>query len=77
MFTVIKCPTCTKDVEINLAKAIAEEIIRQNLSWDLVWLTKEHHNDIPKQIRQVKYGSPEAMREMATAKMWIINVRNV
>ena len=58
-------------------KAIAEEIIRQNLSWDLVWLTKEHHNDIPKQIRQVKYGSPEAMREMATAKMWIFNVRNV
>ena len=25
MFTVIKCPTCKKDVEINIAKAIDEE----------------------------------------------------
>lgn len=58
-------------------KAIAEEIIRQNLAWDLVWLTKDYHKDMPKQIRQVKYGSSEAMREMASAKMWIFNVRNV
>ena len=57
-------------------KAIAEEIIRQNLDWDLVWLTKGH-KDMPKQIRQVEYGSLEAMHEIATAKMWIFNVRNV
>ena len=57
-------------------KAIAEEIIRQHLDWDLVWLTR-CHQDMPSQIRQVEYGSPEAMREMATAKMWIFNVRNV
>ena len=57
-------------------KAIAEEIIRQNLHWDMVWLTNNPEK-MPSQIRQVKYGSPEAMREMATAKMWIFNCRNV
>lgn len=57
-------------------KAIAEEVIRQGLKWDLVWLTKQNE-EMPEQIRQVEYGSPEAMRELATAKMWIFNCRNV
>lgn len=57
-------------------KAIADEIIRQNLEYKLVWLTNNYCN-MPPKICQVKYGSPEAMRELATAKMWIFNARGV
>lgn len=57
-------------------KAIAEEIIRQGLQYDLVWLTNKNE-DMPSQIRQVRYGSLEAMKELATAKMWIFNCRTV
>lgn len=57
-------------------KAIAEEIMRQGHDWDLVWLTKKEE-ELPPRIRQVKYGTPEAMRELATAKVWVFNCRNV
>lgn len=57
-------------------KAIAEEIIRQKLDWDLVWLVNKVE-EMPSCIRQVKYGSEEAMKELATAKLWVFNVRNV
>ena len=57
-------------------KAIAEEIMRQGLSWDLVWLTNKEE-ELPTRIRRVKYGSLEAMRELATAKVWVFNCRNV
>ena len=57
-------------------KAIAEEIIQQGLKWDLVWLT-ERLVEMPEQIRQVEYGSSEAMKELATAKLWVFNCRNV
>ena len=57
-------------------KAIAEEIIRKQLDWDLVWLTNKKEN-MPKQIRQVTYGTIEAMRELSTAKVWVFNCRNV
>ena len=57
-------------------KAIIEEIIQQNLNWDLVWLTKKHE-EMPAGIRQVEYGSLKAMREIATSKIWIFNTRSV
>ena len=58
-------------------KAIAEEIIRQGLEWDLVWLVRQKYADMPPQIRQVKYASKEAMQELSTARMWVFNCRNV
>ena len=57
-------------------KIIAEEIIRRNLNCDLVWLVNKQQ-DMPSKIRQVKYGSREATKQLATAKMWVFNCRNV
>lgn len=57
-------------------KYIAEEILKQGLDWDLVWLTNGTDENYPAGIRCVRYGSEEAMRELASAKMWVDNVRN-
>lgn len=57
-------------------KYITEEILRQNLEWDLVWLTDDINYCFPEKIRVVQYGSLAAMRELASAKIWIDNVRN-
>lgn len=57
-------------------KYIAEEILRQNLDMDLVWITARETVDsthFPQKIRLVNYGSAEMFEEMATAKVWIDN----
>lgn len=57
-------------------KAIVDEILKQELDVEIVWLVRQKY-DMPTQIRQVKYGSPEAMYELTTAKMWVFNCRFV
>lgn len=57
-------------------KYIMEEIFQQQLNWDFVWLTNNMDNEFPKGVRVVKYGSLKAMREFASAKVWVDNVRN-
>lgn len=57
-------------------KYIAEEILRQGLKWDLIWLTNDLESEFPESIKVVKYGSLKAKRELASAKVWIDNVRN-
>ncbi|SHK18206.1 CDP-glycerol glycerophosphotransferase [Clostridium cavendishii DSM 21758] len=60
------------------AKYIAQEIINQKLKYDMVWLLRKeliNDNDIPKEIRIVKYGSLRAIYEMVTAGIWIDNAR--
>ena len=46
MFTIIKCPTCKGDVEINIAKAIDElvevYVTGKNFEWTYI---KTHEND--------------------------------
>lgn len=61
-------------------KYIAEEIIRRKLPYEIVWLTKvindpEIIKKFPPQIRLVKYGSPQALKELATAGIWVDNQR--
>ena len=61
-------------------KYIAEEIIKRNLPYELVWLvrsvTKEKEKNVfPEQIRLVGYGSKQALKELASAKIWIDNQR--
>lgn len=56
-------------------KYITEEILRQNLSWDLVWLMKDTSIPVPKGVRKVKYNSPRALCEMASARVIINNIR--
>ena len=57
-------------------KYIAEEILKQKLDYDLVWLVNDMREEIPSKIRKVKKDSLKSLYELATAKVWIDNVRN-
>lgn len=59
-------------------KYIAEEILRQNLPYDLVWVVKKDklNPKFPKGIRLVDRNSYEFYREAITAKIWIDNSIN-
>lgn len=61
-------------------KYIAEEIIRQNLPWDLVWVVPKKgsmlSSNFPPQIRRVRRGSYFMFKELASAKIWIDNSIN-
>ena len=57
-------------------KYIAEEIIKQKLDYDLVWIVNDINTEVPYQIRKVKAESIKALYELATARIWIDNVRN-
>jgi CDP-glycerol glycerophosphotransferase len=55
-------------------KYIAEELLKQNTGYDLVWLdvsSKDVPENFPKGIRVVKTNTVEGMKELATAKIWI------
>lgn len=56
-------------------KPIAEEIIKRNLPYELVWVTRgeEHFEKIPSTIKVVQQGSAEFYEESATSKLWISN----
>lgn len=57
-------------------KYIAEEMLRQEKKYDLVWLVNKdeiNNADIPNSIRIVCNGSIRSMYELATAKVWIDN----
>ncbi len=61
-------------------KYIAQEIIRQNLPYELVWLVSDIKKEIeernfPSQIRLVPNKCKEAFYELATAKVWVDNQR--
>lgn len=55
---------------------IAEEIIRQGLPYDLVWLTKDMGYTFPRQVRKVQFDSFRAIFELSTAKIIVNNVKN-
>lgn len=61
-------------------KYIAEEIIRQDLPWELVWLVprkgKIRYDLFPENIKLVRRGSVDAFWEIASAKVWIDNAIN-
>lgn len=57
-------------------KYIANEILRNNLHFDLVWLTNDMDATFPEGIRKIKYSSFKALYELATAKIIITNVKN-
>lgn len=43
---------------------------------DIVWLVNKPDSTIPSSVRQVRYGTLAAMRELATAKVWVDNARS-
>ena len=79
------CPIChNKIVFDNFSGAgygaqpmqIAEELLKKNSTYELVWLSRDANIKVPEGIRVVSYYSWQACYEMATAKIWIDNVRN-
>ncbi|MBQ3559403.1 MAG: CDP-glycerol glycerophosphotransferase family protein [Agathobacter sp.] len=57
-------------------KYIAEEIIRQNLDYDMVWLVNDMNVDMPEQIRKATFRGKDGLYEIATAKVIVTNVKN-
>lgn len=57
-------------------KYIVEEIIKQKLPFNIIWLVENTNaTNFPKDIKLVKSESISSIYEMATAKVWIDNVR--
>lgn len=57
-------------------KYIAEELLKQNEKYDLVWLVNDlNDKSFPEGIRLVKNNSLRATYEQVTAKVWIDNCR--
>lgn len=44
--------------------------------FDLVLLVTKHDDSLPNYLRQVRYGSRQAQRELASARFWIYNFRD-
>lgn len=57
-------------------KYVAEEIIREKLPYDLVWLVNSWDTEIPKPIRRVKYNRIRAVYELATAHVMVNNSKS-
>lgn len=57
-------------------RPVAEELIRRGGDYDMVWAVSDPEGQrkyFPEQIRLVKYGSDEMMKEYASAKYWVCN----
>lgn len=57
-------------------KYVAEEIVRQKLPYDLVWLVEKWDIEIPQPIRRMKYNRIRAVYELATAHIMINNEKS-
>lgn len=56
-------------------KAVALALLETGADLDLVWLTKTPEASLPDGIRPCKFGSPQAVRELSTAKVWVDDSR--
>jgi len=57
-------------------KYIAEEMIRQNLGYDMVWLVNDMEEELPAPIRKARFLGRTGLYEIATAKVIVTNVKN-
>ena len=57
-------------------KYIAEEILRQGLPYDMVWLVSDTSETFPSGIRPIKMFSLRGRYELATARIIINNVKH-
>lgn len=58
-------------------KYISEEISRQRLPYDLVWMIEYWNIEIPSFIRRVKYNRIKAVYELSTAHVVITNSKSL
>ena len=56
-------------------KAIVEELLRRKDKYDIVWLVNDLNEDMPAQIRKVRWLSVASVYEQCTARIWIDNRR--
>lgn len=56
-------------------KAIALELLKQGRDLDLVWLSRNPDLQLPEGIRLVPFGTPQAVKELSTASVWVDNSR--
>lgn len=56
-------------------KYIALELIKEKVDCKMIWLVSDMNTEMPKEIKKVKYESLKSYYELATAKIWIDNVR--
>ena len=57
-------------------KYIADEIIKRNLDYELIWFVKDkYYNDIPQSIKQIKRGTFKELYYLSTARIWVDNCR--
>lgn len=57
-------------------KYIAEEVLRQKLDYDMVWLLRDMDVTVPEAIRKVPFNGRKALYELATAGIIITNTKN-
>lgn len=61
-------------------KYITQEIIRRKLPYKLVWLVKnvddeKEFENFPPEVELVSYHTVKGLKELATSKIWIANIR--
>lgn len=68
---------CFKDMGYcDSPKYICEELLHQKTDYQIVWITKKDYiNQFPDKIRTVPVNTFRAIKELATAKIWIDNCR--
>ena len=57
-------------------RIIAEELIKQNVDADYVWISHNKPDNLPHNFRWVKYGTKASFFEYSSAHIWIDNVKN-
>lgn len=58
-------------------KYIVEALLKHNENdLDIVWLVNNMDSVVPKGVRKVKYNTVSSIKELATAKVWIDNIKN-
>ncbi|MBQ7871382.1 MAG: CDP-glycerol glycerophosphotransferase family protein [Oscillospiraceae bacterium] len=57
-------------------KAVAQALLALDSDLDLVWMTRDTKAPLPKGVRPCKFGSPQAVRELSTAKVWVDDSRS-
>ena len=56
-------------------KAVALALMELRPGLDLVWLTKDMNAALPEGVRPCPYGTPRAVMELSTAKVWVNDSR--
>ncbi len=56
-------------------KYIAEELLKQNSSIQIIWLLKNMNMELPETIKKVKYNTLKAFFYLSTASVWVDSQR--